>query len=151
MKLSELKNTHRNVKNTTKRVGRGIGSGKGKTCGRGHKGAKSRSGYKRRIGDEGGQLPVFRKIPIRGFSRGAFVKEVYAISVGLLDRYFVENETVNLEALQKKKLISKKKKVKIKVLGNGELLKPLNLEVDNISASAKEKVEKAKGTIKIVQ
>jgi len=58
---------------------------------------------------------------------------------------------VNLEALQKKKLISKKKKVKIKVLGNGELLKPLNLEVDNISASAKEKVEKAKGTIKIVQ
>lgn len=151
MKLSALKNTHRPVKTTSKRVGRGIGSGKGKTCARGYKGAKSRSGYKKRWGDEGGQRPVFRKIPIRGFTRGGFREEVFAISLHSLERYFDEKEVVNLESLQKKKLVSSKKSVLIKVLGNGDLRKPLTLEVDRISTSAREKVEKAKGTIKLVQ
>ena len=71
--LNTLKKTS-NEKSKMKRVGRGIGTGKGKTCGRGTKGAKARSGYKRRHGNEGGQCPVFRKTPIRGFTRGAFKK-----------------------------------------------------------------------------
>lgn len=150
MKLSTLKNTHRPTKTTSKRVGRGIGSGKGKTCARGHKGDKSRSGYKRRWGDEGGQRAVFRKIPIRGFTRGTFLKEEFVISVQSLERYFDENEVVNLESLQKKKLVSTKKKVLVKVLGNGLIKKSLKIEVNQISASAREKVEKAKGTINLV-
>jgi large subunit ribosomal protein L15 len=149
IKLSELKDTHRKPK-SSKRIGRGIGSGKGKTCGRGNKGAKSRSGYKRRTGAEGGQLPLYRRIPIRGFSNGRFKENVYAVNLSMLEECFAANEVVNAESLLARRMIPVSQRCKIKVLGNGELTKPLKLEVHKISASAKEKVEKAKGAVTLV-
>src|SRR3990167_9569037 len=107
MQLSTLKNNHRKHV-TSKRVGRGIGSGKGKTCARGTKGMKARSGYKRRWGTEGGQLPVYRKIPVRGFTRGRFLDACFTINVGLLEAYYQEGEVVNLQSLRNKGVLSKK-------------------------------------------
>ncbi len=144
--LSQLKNTHL-VRPQSKRVGRGVGSGKGKTCGRGTKGDKARSGYCRRQGQEGGQLPVFRKIPIRGFTRGRFREDAFSINLKWLDKYFEEGATVNLATLREKQLISKKKAPKIKILGEGEITKTLTFEVHAVSESAKEKISKAKGQI----
>lgn len=149
MKLHELKNTHRKKKKVM-RVGRGIGS-KGKTCGRGVKGDKARTGYKRRTGDEGGQLPVFRKVPIRGFSRGRFLKEAFAINLSLVDKYFEDGDVVSLETLREKHFISKKRTPKLKILGNGELTKGITFEVHAASKSAEEKIEKAKGTLKLIK
>jgi large subunit ribosomal protein L15 len=149
MKLHTMTDTFRkNVKRM--RVGRGKSS-KGKTCGRGMKGAKARSGYKRRAGQEGGQRPVFRKIPIRGFKRGAFVDDAFAINLGIIDQHFQAGEVVNLESLRSKLFISNKKTPIIKILGNGELSKPLTFEVHATSATAEEKITKAKGTITLVQ
>ncbi len=145
--LDKLKNTHL-VRPQSKRVGRGVGSGLGKTCGRGTKGDKARSGYSRRQGQEGGQLPVFRKIPIRGFSRGRFREDEFSINVKWLDKYFEDGATVSLASLQEKQLISKKKSPKIKILGEGELTKKLSFEVHAVSATAQEKIEKVKGQIK---
>ena len=148
MKLHELKNTHRKKKKVM-RVGRGIGS-KGKTCGRGVKGDKARTGYKRRTGDEGGQLPVFRKVPIRGFSRGRFLKDAFAINLSLVEKYFDDGEVVSLETLRAKHFISKKRSPKLKILGNGELTKGITFEVHSASKSAEEKIEKAKGILKLI-
>lgn len=150
IKLSELKNTHRK-KVKVQRVGRGIGSGRGKMCGRGMKGMKSRSGYKKRHGAEGGQRPVFRKIPIRGFTRGRWLKDEIALNVAILDRYFEDGEVVSLQALKDKSLISKKKNPVVKVLGFGELTKKLTVEVNAVSKSAEEKIVGAKGVVKLVQ
>ena len=147
MKLHELTDTHRQVQ-TRKRKGRGIGSRKGKMCGRGLKGAKSRTGYKRRAGQEGGQRPVFRKIPIRGFTRGRHLDDEFAVKLGIIDRYFEAGEVVNLASLRVKRLISNKKTPIIKILGNGELSKPLTFEVNRFSKCAEEKIQKAKGTLK---
>lgn len=149
IKLSELKDTHRS-RPQVKRLGRGVGSGKGKTCGKGTKGAKSRRGYKRRAGAEGGQLPLYRKIPIRGFSRGRFQKEVIGINVGLLDKYFNDRETVSNETLKEKGLIPLKRVVKVKILGNGDLKKNLSIETHSVSEEAKNKITKAQGTIKLL-
>lgn len=149
MKLHELKNTHRKKKKVM-RVGRGIGS-KGKTCGRGVKGDKARTGYKRRTGDEGGQLPVFRKIPIRGFTRGRFKKDEFAINLSIVDKYFEAGDVVSLETLKAKHFISKKRKPRLKVLGNGELSKEMTFEVQAVSKSAEEKIQKAKGTLKLIK
>jgi|JI9StandDraft_1071089.scaffolds.fasta_scaffold16004_6 large subunit ribosomal protein L15 len=145
--LSKLRNSHL-VRFQSKRVGRGVGSGLGKTCGRGTKGDKSRSGYKKRHGQEGGQLPVFRKIPIRGFSRGRFREDEFTINLKWIERYFEDGATVNLASLQEKHLIAKKKNPKIKVLGVGDISKKLSFEVHAVSASAKEKIDNAKGQIK---
>ncbi len=149
MQLSMLKNTHRKQANS-KRVGRGIGSGKGKTCGKGTKGMKVRSGYKRRWGAEGGQLPVYRKIPVRGFTRGRFLDESFTINVGLLETYYQEGDVVNLQSLRDKGILSKKESPIIKVLGNGELSKKLTLEVHAVSKTAEEKIANVKGEIKIL-
>ncbi len=149
MKLHELKNTSRKDKKP-KRLGRGIGS-RGKMCGRGMKGAKARSGYKRRTGREGGQLPVFKRVPIRGFTRGAFLEDSFAINLAIIERYFEKGEVVNLESLRAKKLISKKQTPILKVLGNGELTKVLTFEVHEVSKSAEDKIAKAKGTLKLLK
>lgn len=148
--LSELKNTSRPQK-TKKRLGRGIGSGKGKTCGKGNKGAKSRSGYKRRLGNEGGQRPVFRKIPIRGFSRGMFKEDTFSINLALLEKYFNEGDVINLISLREKNLISNKKSPSIKILGQGELTKSLTFEVQGLSKAAEEKIKLAKGIVKLIK
>lgn len=148
MKLHELKDTTRKSKKP-KRVGRGIGS-RGKTCGRGMKGAKARSGYKRRTGREGGQLPIFKRIPIRGFTRGTFAKEEFAVNLSIVDRYFEQADVVNAESLKAKGLISKKKNPILKILGNGELTKTLSFEVHAVSKNAEEKIAKAKGNLKLL-
>lgn len=148
--ITSLSELEKSGKKNGKRVGRGVGSGKGKTCGRGTKGAKARSGYKKRHGNEGGQLPVFRKIPIRGFTRGRFKKEVFSINVSLLEKYFADGDTINLETLQKKHFLSKKKSPLIKILGNGDLKKSLHVHVHSISKGAKEKITKSKGTVKLL-
>lgn len=144
MKLHELKEERQRKKRM--RVGRGIGS-KGKTCGRGTKGDKARTGYKSRVGNEGGQHPVFRKIPIRGFTRGRHRKEVFAINLSMIEKYFDEGEVINLDSLRAKRFLSGKKAPRIKILGNGELTKAITFEVHEASKSAEEKITNAKGTL----
>ena len=126
-----------------KRVGRGVGSGKGKTCGRGTKGAKARSGYKRRLGQEGGQCPVFRKVPIRGFTRGAFIKETYSINLGLISELFKDGEEISQATLKDKNLISKKSSARIRILGHGDLTVKVSFKAHHFSKSAVEKIEKS--------
>ena len=138
MKLSELSPAAGSNKGR-KRVGRGPGSGNGKTAGRGHKGQKSRSGYSGRIGFEGGQMPLIRKIPKRGFTN-IFRTEFTVINVGALEGF--EGE-VTPESLRAKGLI--RANLKVKVLGSGELSTALTVKVDAFSKSAREKIEAAGG------
>jgi len=138
------------VKNS-KRVGRGYGSGKGgHTSGRGSKGAKSRTGYKRpRKGFEGGQMPLSRRLPkLRGFSRAFFQNKnkVLVINVEMLN-VFPDGTTVNMESLNKQGFLKKSKDKSVKILGNGELTKKLNIEKLVVSAKAVEKIEKLGGKV----
>ena len=146
MKLHELSpapGSNRDVK----RVGRGHGSGNGKTAGKGHKGQKARSGAPR-IGFEGGQMPLYRRIPKRGFTNRNSL-EIIAINVSALERF--ENGTeVTPEVLLNEGVISKIADG-VKILGNGELTKKLNVKVNAYSASAKEKIEKAGGTAEVIE
>ncbi len=133
-----------------KRVGRGPGSGHGKTSGRGHKGAKSRSGWSTRAGWEGGQMPLFRRLPKRGFNNKNFRKSYTIINVGDLDR-FVESDVVDLAAVLAAGLVSKEKHTDLfKVLGNGEVTRKLTLRVDAASESARKKIEAAGGSVEIL-
>jgi large subunit ribosomal protein L15 len=129
-----------------KRVGRGVGSGWGKTAGRGQKGQKSRAGGKPAVGFEGGQMPLIRRLPKRGF-RNIFAKEVAIINVNDLNR-FNDGDVVDVVKLRESGLI-KGHFDAVKVLGNGELSKKLSVIVDAVSASAKEKIEKAGGSIEV--
>ncbi|MCB0538682.1 MAG: 50S ribosomal protein L15 [Bacteroidetes bacterium] len=144
MNLSNLKPAKGSTHNS-KRVGRGQGSGKGGTSKKGHKGAQSRSGYSRKFGFEGGQMPLQRRIPKRGF-KNINRTDYEALNVGQLqyyaDKYKVD--TINIEFLTEKNIIQKSKLVK--VLGNGELKTKLNISAHAISKSAQEKVEKAGGS-----
>lgn len=140
--LNTLKNTSR-PKKARKRVGRGIGSGTGKTCGRGEKGAGSRSGYKRRWGKEGGQMPLFMKLPIRGFSNARFRREYHVINLDQIEAVFHDGETVNELSLRERGFISGKSHG-VKLLGNGEITKKLKIHVHAISSSAREKLTLAK-------
>ncbi len=126
-------------------VGRGAGSGRGTTAGKGHKGQKSRSCRKSYIGFEGGQMPLYRRVARRGFSNYPFKKEFEVINLSRLENVFADGETVNMQSLREKGLISGNKDVKI--LGNGEITKKLNVEVASLSKSAREKLEKAGGTV----
>jgi large subunit ribosomal protein L15 len=130
-----------------KRVGRGPSSGSGKTSGRGHKGQKARSGYSRRGAFEGGQMPLSRRLPKRGFHH----EQQYplsAVNLDVLDKHFESGAEVTAEALVAKRLI-KGVKGGVKVLGRGELTKKLNLKVAAISGSARGKVEAAGGSIEL--
>jgi len=128
-----------------KRVGRGPGSGLGKTAGRGEKGQKSRSGFSRMAGFEGGQMPLHRRLPKRGFTN-IFKKQWLEISLGALDRAFSSNEEVTPELLHDRGLI-KKAKHDVVVLGSGELTKPLRVSAHRFTKSAREKIEKAGGSV----
>lgn len=139
--LSSLKNFSRPNKKI-QRVGRGAGSGRGKTCGRGNKGAGSRSGYKQRLTYEGGQFRLFRKLPCRGFTNGQFKKQFYVINLDQIQEWFEEGETVNELSLRDKRLV-KGRIDGVKVLGNGELTKKVTIEAHGFSSSAKEKLEAA--------
>lgn len=134
-----------------KRVGRGSSSGLGSTAGKGNKGQQSRSGsavpY---VGFEGGQMPLFRRIARRGFSNVAFKKVYACVNVSAIDAKFADGETVNRESLKAKGLV-KSVVDGVKVLGDGEVTKKLTVEVEKITASAKEKVEKAGGSVKLIE
>lgn len=134
-----------------KRVGRGSSSGLGTTAGKGNKGQQSRSGGKTYVGFEGGQMPLYRRIAHKGFSNYPFKKEYVCINVDLLNAKFNDGETVDKAALIAKGFISAKAASLVKVLGNGEITKKLNVVVDKVSESAKAKIEKAGGTVKLAE
>lgn len=142
LSLSSLKNTTRPRK-YVKRVGRGLGSGLGKTSGRGEKGAGSRSGYKRRHGYEGGQFRMFMKMPIRGFNNVRFRDEYKGINLGQINAAYEDGEIVNLDTLADRGII-KGRNVKVKILGGGELTKKVTIDISAISESAKTKLHNAK-------
>jgi large subunit ribosomal protein L15 len=133
-----------------KRVGRGGGSGHGKTSGRGHKGAKARSGWSRKPGWEGGQMPLFRRIPKRGFNNKNFRKVFTVINVGSLSG-FEDGAVVDLAAVLASGLVSKEKRSELfKILGDGAIEKKLTVRVDAITPTAKSKIEAAGGTVEIL-
>lgn len=127
-----------------KRVGRGPGSGHGKTAGRGHKGFKARSGSGVKPGFEGGQMPLQRRLPKRGFTN-LFKKEFALVSLSQLESLAENSELVTVEVLVAAGMV--KKGVMVKVLANGEVTKPVNVQVDRISAAAKSKIEAAGGKV----
>lgn len=145
--LSNLKNTSRPTKKV-QRVGRGPGSNRGKTCNRGQKGDKARSGYKTRRPQEGGQLPLFRKMPTRGFTRGRHIKASVSINLSMIEAAYNDGEVVNYESLRQKGMAPRELPGGIKILGQGELTKKVTIEAHRFSKSAQEKLEKAKITIK---
>jgi large subunit ribosomal protein L15 len=128
-----------------KRVGRGPGSGHGKTSGRGHKGQGQLAGWSAPAIFEGGASPLIRRIPKRGFNN-SFAKTVVAVNVGRLDEAFAAGDEITVDALRAKNLVSGRFD-EVKVLGNGELTKKLTISAHRFSASAREKIEKAGGTI----
>ena len=128
----------------TKRLGRGEGNGHGKTCGRGHKGQKSRSGGSIRVGFEGGQMPLYRKLPRRGFNNFNFRNRVQSVNVGELAR--LEGTEVNRDTLVAAGLI-RDNKDGVKLLGDSEVDKAFTVSLDKVSASAKAKIEAAGGSI----
>ena len=138
--LAQLKDTTRAPKKF-KRVGRGVGSKKGKTAGKGEKGDSKRQGYRKRFGYEGGQVPLYRKLPVRGFTRGAFEKPTFAIGLSKIEAAYSDGETVNQETLQSKGLIPRRVPGGVKVLANGELTKKVTIEVNSFSKSAEEKLK----------
>lgn len=146
MRLEELKpaagSTHRK-----KIVGRGIGSGVGKTSGKGHKGQNARSGGGVRPGFEGGQMPLYRRLPKRGFTN-IFAKKYVSVNVEVLDK-FNDGDEVTAESLLEKGIISKTLDG-VKILGRGEVTKKLNVKVAKLSESAKEKIEKAGGKAEVI-
>lgn len=146
MKLNELKPVA-GAKHHKKRLGRGIGSGLGKTSGRGAKGQNARSGGGVRPGYEGGQTPLFKRLPKRGFTN--INKHVYAIvNLDDINALFEAGSVVDLDALKKVGLV-KKEYEGVKVLGNGELDKALTVKAAKFSKSAEEKISKAGGTVEV--
>ncbi len=133
-----------------KRIGRGRGSGTGKTSGRGHKGAASRSGYSRRPAFEGGQMPYFRRIPKRGFSNAAFRTEYHIVNVAALQDRFEAGATVDAVALVDAGLI-RNTKLPVKVLAHGDITIKLNVTADKFSGSATTKIEAAGGSVTVVE
>ena len=146
MKLNELTSVPGSRKEP-KRIGRGIGSGQGKTAGKGHKGQKARSGSGMRPGFEGGQMPLQRRIPKRGFVN-KFAKSIAAVNVGALEK-FEDGASVDTQALLDAGLV----KVccdGVKILGNGKLTKKLEVKVSAFSDSAKQKIEAAGGKAEVI-
>ena len=144
MKLHTIK-PNKGARSRVKRLGSGESSGTGKTCGRGHKGQKSRSGGRVRAGFEGGQMPLHRRLPKKGFSNVAFRDVVAIINVSQLEAKFEDGAVVDQAGLRSAGLI-KGRIDKVKVLGQGELTKKLKVQVDQASATAREKIEKAGGS-----
>ena len=150
MKLNILNNKSSRNK---KRLGRGIGSSRGKTCGRGHKGQKSRSGVAIKS-FEGGQMPLYRRLPKRGFKR-IKNKRIALINLSRIQEIINKNKIslntkINLQNLQISNLINNKYK-KLKLLGSGDIKEKFNFEVDFVSKSAKEKIEKSGGKVTLIK
>ena len=150
----ELNTLNAKAKKNTKRLGRGIGSSKGKTCGRGHKGQKSRSGVAIKS-FEGGQMPLYRRLPKRGFKKINNKSNIAIINLSKLQKIIdknneLSNKKVSLSLLQKSNIINKKYN-KLKLLGSGELKVKFDVETNFISTSAKEKIEKLGGKISLIK
>ena len=148
MKMHELRPAD-GAKIAAKRLGRGIGSGLGKTSGKGHKGQKARSGGGVRPGFEGGQMPLVRRIPKRGFNN-RFRKVYSIVNLSALEDKFENGAVVDAEALIVSGILSKIEDAGVKILGNGELTKSLTVKANKFSASAKEAIEKAGGSVEVL-
>ncbi|MCL2352859.1 MAG: 50S ribosomal protein L15 [Firmicutes bacterium] len=147
MKLGELKPAE-GAKKKAFRRGRGHGSGNGKTSGRGHKGQGQRSGAGGKVGFEGGQMPLYRRLPKRGF-HNRNTKEIIAVNLSLLNNAFESGDVVDIAALQSKGLISNPRDG-VKILGMGEMEKKLTVRVNYFSKSAAEKIEAAGGKAEVI-
>ena len=147
MNLSQLK-PPRGQKHKNQRIGQGMGSGRGKFSGRGAKGAKSISGYSRMRGFEGGQMPLHRRLPKRGFTN-IFKKRWLEVSLEALEKHFAADDEITPEVLHKRGII-KKANHDIVVLGNGEVSKALKVSAHRFTKSAREKIEKAGGAVTII-
>ena len=147
MKLHEL-SPAAGSKKDVKRIGRGPASGQGKTAGKGHKGQKARAGRGMRPGFEGGQMPLQRRLPKRGFNN-IFAKEIAIVNVAALDKVFDDGATVDIEALISSGLV-KKALDGVKVLGNGEISKKLTVKANAFSETAKQKIENAGGKAEVI-
>ncbi len=148
MKLHELSPAAGSSKSAW-RKGRGPGSGNGKTGGRGHKGQNARTGGGVRPGFEGGQIPLYRRLPKRGFTNSLFKKEYAIINLETLDKLFNDGDAVSMEVLLEKGIV-KKELNGLKVLGRGEITKKLTVKAAIFSASAKEKIEAAGGKAEVI-
>ncbi len=146
MKLHELSPAEGSTREV-KRIGRGHGSGNGKTAGKGHKGQKARAGHGMRPGFEGGQMPLQRRVPKRGFNN-IFAKDWLSINVAALE-VFEDGATVDAAALAEKKII-RKTGLPVKVLGNGKITKNLTVKLNAFSASAAEKIAAAGGKAEVI-
>jgi len=131
-----------------RRVGRGRGSGSGKTCGRGNKGAGQRSGPRRNVMQEGGQMPTFRRLPKRGFNNAQFTTRYSVVNVASLEDRYEADAHVTRDSLLELGLL-RDKQLPVKILGNGKLSKKLTVDAAKFSKSAKEKIEAAGGTANI--
>lgn len=148
MKLHEL-SPNPGSRQRRKRVGRGDSSGLGKTAGRGEKGQKSRTGSKIRPFFEGGQIPLFRRLPKRGFNQPNHI-EYALVNLNILEDNFAAGDVVDAESLRAKKLLGKAEKM-IKILANGELTKALTVKAEKFSAQAQAKIEAAGGKVEVVE
>jgi large subunit ribosomal protein L15 len=148
--LSQLNNSSR-PKKKVQRVGRGIGSKRGATSGRGTKGDGSRRGYSRRYGYEGGQVPLYRKLPVRGFTRGRFAKPSFAVSLAVIERNFTDGETVNVESLFQKGLIPRYIPGGVKILATGDLTKKVKIEAHAYSEASRQKLEARSISFQVVE
>ena len=148
MKLHEL-SPNPGSRQRRKRVGRGDSSGLGKTAGRGEKGQKSRTGSKIRPFFEGGQIPLFRRLPKRGFNQPNHI-EYALVNLNILEDNFAAGDEVDAESLRAKKLLGKAEKM-IKILANGELTKALTVKAEKFSAAAQAKIEAAGGKVEVVE
>ncbi len=147
MELHNLKST-KNSREEKTRKGRGISQGKGKTSGRGQKGQKSRSNGGVRPGFEGGQTPLYRRIPKRGFTSVTKNNKYIPVNLDIIEQNYKANEVVSLKTLQEKGIIKKSTK-NVKILGNGKVSKALTFEIKKVSASALKKIHAIKGKVKV--
>jgi len=137
----------RGANKRTRRIGRGPGSGRGKTAGKGHKGQKSRSGYSKRFGFEGGQMPLYRRLPKRGF-RNIFAKGTAALNMWDLNR-MEDGATVTLESMKEAGIVGKRCQ-RLRILGGGKLERKLTVKAHHFSEAARKEVEEAGGSVEVV-
>lgn len=146
-----IDDVHRGItkRRKRKRIGRGVGSGHGKTSGRGHKGYGSRAGASSRRGFEGGQTPIFMRVAKRGFSNAAFADKIAIVNLRDLDKHFNDGETVTPDSLRQKGLVHGQFDG-VKLLADGEITKKLTVQVHRFSASAEDKIAKAGGSVEVL-
>ncbi len=150
MKLSNLKPAEGSLKKAKKRVGRGQGSGKGGTATRGHKGAQSRSGYSRKFGFEGGQMPIQRRTPKRGF-KNINRKEYFTINLDRMQEMMDKGGLKSFDVVELKEQKKFPRTALVKILGNGAISSKVDVKAHAFSASAKEAIEAAGGTVTIIE